>query len=281
MPAVCRPALVHASCLEAAQEKADNSAAPRSDHQGHHAIPMTEPNQPHDALFKKTFSVVEHAAAELRAVLPAALAARVDFSTLTLCPGSYIDEVLSGSQSDLLFSAQISGKPAFIYVLFEHQSTPDKLMPLRLLSYVVRILVRHTEETGSVDALPLPVVIPVVLHHGESGWSVASRLEDLFDRQLIAEAGIEELIPRLSFVLDDLSSVTDEELERRALGLVPTLTLWALRDVRNPVRLAESLWRWVGAMAELGRAPNGREALWTIFRYIAVVADRSAATSFS
>jgi hypothetical protein len=34
-------------------------------------------------------------------------------------------------------------------------------------------------------------------------------------------------------------------------------------------------------MAELGRAPNGREALWTIFRYIAVVADRSAATSFS
>ena len=32
---------------------------------------MTEPAQPHDALFKKTFSEIEHAAAELRAVLPA------------------------------------------------------------------------------------------------------------------------------------------------------------------------------------------------------------------
>jgi flagellar biosynthesis/type III secretory pathway protein FliH len=89
------------------------------------------------------------------------------------------------------------------------------------------------------------------------------------------------LIPRLSFVLDDLGKVTDEELERRALGLLPTLTLWAFRDVRNPARLARSLWRWVAAMTELGNAPNGREALWTILRYIAVVADRSVATSFS
>jgi predicted transposase/invertase (TIGR01784 family) len=243
---------------------------------------MSEPKQPHDALFKKTFSVVEHAAAELRAVLPAALTTRIEFPTLALCSGSYIDEALSGSQSDLLFSAQISGKSAFIYVLFEHQSSPDKLMPLRLLSYVVRILVRHTEQTNAgSDPLPLPVVIPVVLHHGESGWSVATRLEDLFDQQLIAETGIAELIPRLSFVLDDLGKVTDDELERRALGLLPTLTLWAFRDVRNPARLARSLWRWVAAMTELGNAPNGREALWTILRYIAVVADTSVATTFS
>src|SRR6187399_1970474 len=104
---------------------------------------MADTKQPHDALFKKTFSVVEHAAAELRAVLPAALVARTDFSTLALCPGSYIDENLAGSQSDLLFSVKVDGKPSLIYVLFEHQSSPDKLMPLRLLGYIVRILVRH------------------------------------------------------------------------------------------------------------------------------------------
>ena len=47
---------------------------------------MTEPKQHHDALFKKTFSEVEHGAAEFRAVLPPALVALSDFSTLTLCP---------------------------------------------------------------------------------------------------------------------------------------------------------------------------------------------------
>jgi hypothetical protein len=52
--------------------------------------PMTEPKQPHDALFKKTFSVPEHAAAEFRAVLPPKLIACADFSTLALCPGSYV-----------------------------------------------------------------------------------------------------------------------------------------------------------------------------------------------
>ncbi|WP_437756114.1 Rpn family recombination-promoting nuclease/putative transposase [Sorangium sp. So ce1389] len=39
---------------------------------------------PHDALFKATFSQPEHAAAALREVLPAAVAARIDFATLAL-----------------------------------------------------------------------------------------------------------------------------------------------------------------------------------------------------
>jgi predicted transposase/invertase (TIGR01784 family) len=239
---------------------------------------LTEPKQPHDALFKKTFSQVEHAAAEFRAVLPAQLVARTNFSTLTLCPGSYVDEVLSGSQSDLLFSVQVSQKPALLYVLFEHQSSPDKMMPLRLLRYIIRILERHVAEAETVgEALPLPVVVPVVLHHGEAGWSAATQLEDLFDSQLVEEAGLSKLIPRLTFVLDDLNQLSDDELERRAVGLVP-LTLWALRDARNRERLERSVGRWVGALAELFRAPNGREAFGTIFRYIALVADDSAAT---
>ena len=243
---------------------------------------LAEPKQPHDALFKKTFSEVEHAAAEFRAVLPAELVARTDFSTLALRPGSYIDEALSGSQSDLLFSVQIAAKPALLYVLFEHQSSVDKLMPLRLLRYVIRILERHLDEAKSAGtALPLPIVIPVVLHHGEAGWSGPARVEELFDTELVAEAGLSDLVPRLSFILDDLSHVTDDELERRALGLVPVLTLWALRDARNPTRLSMSLGRWAATMATLLQAPNGREALWTIFRYIALVADDTVVGTLS
>ncbi|WCQ96715.1 hypothetical protein NQZ70_09502 [Sorangium sp. Soce836] len=39
---------------------------------------------PHDALFKSTFSQPEHAAGALREALSAALAARIDFGSLTL-----------------------------------------------------------------------------------------------------------------------------------------------------------------------------------------------------
>jgi Putative transposase, YhgA-like len=183
-----------------------------------------EPTQAHDALFKKTFSQVAHAAGELRAVLPAALVERIDFSSLTLCSGSYLDEALRGSESDLLFSAKVSGKSAFLYLLFEHQSRPDPLMPLRILGYMLRILDVHVTSAESPSrALPLPLVVPVVLHHGEGGWSAARRLEDLFDGELVAEAGLHDFIPRLSFVLDDLSGQSDEALEARQLALEPLL----------------------------------------------------------
>jgi len=57
---------------------------------------------PHDALFKTTFGLPEHAAGELRAVLPAALSRHIDFSTLARRPGSFVDEALSERHSDLL-----------------------------------------------------------------------------------------------------------------------------------------------------------------------------------
>jgi hypothetical protein len=129
--------------------------------------------------------------------------------------------------------------------------------------------------------LPLPVVVPLVLHHSETGWTAARRLEELFHATLIGDPQILPLIPRLGFVLDDISQLSDEALEARALGLVPALTLWALRDARSPTRLVQSFNHWANAMAELVAAPNGSEALWTIFRYIALVADDSVSDTLS
>ena len=48
-------------------------------------------DNPHDALFQYVFSNPEHAAPALRTMLPAALAQKVDFSTLTLAPGHFVD----------------------------------------------------------------------------------------------------------------------------------------------------------------------------------------------
>jgi predicted transposase/invertase (TIGR01784 family) len=231
-------------------------------------------DNPHDALFRKTFSNPEHAAAELRAVLPPALLARMDLSTLQLASGSYVDAELSSSQSDLLFSVKIQGRPALLYVLFEHQSTVDGLMPFRILKYVVRILDRHIADHGAArGVLPLPVVIPVVLHHSATGWTAPTRMEALFDPELLAEPAILESVPRLGFVLDDISHLSDDDLAARALGLLPTLVLWALRDARRPRAARRSLARWTSVIQELEAVESGLEALLTIFRYLFQVAQ--------
>ena len=57
-------------------------------------------------------------------------------STLRRVEGSFVDEDLSRSESDLLYEVeQVSGEQSvWLYTLMEHQSTPDRWMRFRLLS---------------------------------------------------------------------------------------------------------------------------------------------------
>jgi predicted transposase YdaD len=227
---------------------------------------VEDAKQAHDALFKATFTDVARAAAELRAVLPEALVARIDFSTLQLVSGTFVDERLRGTQSDLLFEVAVAGKPGFIYLLFEHQSRSDPLMGLRLLSYVVHILERHV---SGGHGLPLPLVVPVVLHHGGTGWTAARCVEELFEPAL---AGVPELmpyLPRLSFIVDDLAKVSNANILARNLDDFAALVLWALRDSRGPQRLLTALKFWAAALGRLGQ--RDAAALEQIFRYLLLV----------
>jgi len=78
--------------------------------------------QPHDFLFKEIFSVPEHAASHLRSVLPAALVARIDWDSLALENTRLQVSGLDAKETDVLLSAQLAGKPALLYVVFEHQT---------------------------------------------------------------------------------------------------------------------------------------------------------------
>jgi predicted transposase/invertase (TIGR01784 family) len=86
------------------------------------------PPTPHDAVFRRVFGVPANAASQLRAVLPPGLTARLDLGRLAPAPGSFVDESLRWRHSDLLFTAPLDDRDAFIYVLIEHQSSDDPLM---------------------------------------------------------------------------------------------------------------------------------------------------------
>ncbi|WP_437575505.1 Rpn family recombination-promoting nuclease/putative transposase [Sorangium sp. So ce887] len=226
---------------------------------------------PHDALFKSTFSHPEHAAAALREGLPAALAARIDFASLALYAGSFIDEELTASHSDLLFSARLEQAPLFIYVLFEHQSATHPLMAFRLLKYMVRIwqgyLERHPKATR------LPAILPVVLHHSETGWTGAVAFQDLLDLPPGSMALMAEYLRHFRFVLDDISAETDEALRARAMTALGRVVLWCLRHARRPEELVARLSSWADVVREVRGAPGGRAALARVWRYILNIAD--------
>jgi hypothetical protein len=230
------------------------------------------PNNVHDALFKATFSQIEHAEGELKLLLPPKLVARIDFKSLTLCPGSFVDQELAERHTDLLFSANIAGRAAFVYVLFEHQSTVDPLMPFRLLRYMVRIWDGYVADHPS--ARLLPAILPVVLHHSETGWRAGVRFEDLLDVDGEMRAAIAEHVPRFRFLLDDLNRESDEALHTRAMSAFGRLVLWCLKHARASDELVKGLRGWADLLREVRTAPNGAAALATIWRYIFAVNER-------
>lgn len=220
----------------------------------------------HDAFVKAMFSRTEHAASLLRQILPPALAARIDFATLVLCAGSYVDEVLRERFSDLLFSVKIDGREAFVYVLLEHQSTVDDNMGFRLLRYEVRIWERWQADHPGV--MKLPVIVSAVLHHSETGWTGGTSFEEQLDADPATLAAAGPHVPRFRFILEDISHETDEALRARAMTALARLCLWCLRHAREPEVLVERLGAWVDLVREVRRAPDGVAAVVLIMRYI-------------
>ena len=226
-------------------------------------------SRPHDALFKAAFANRSRAAALLQACLPPPIAALVDWATLRLEPGSFIDEALAETHTDLLLSAEFGDAPGFIYVLFEHQSEPDPWMPLRMLEYIARIW--RTVPTQSGPA-PLSFVVPVVLSHGAGGWTAPRSLDAMLPSPPPAPE-LRELQPRLDLTVIDVSRWSNAEIRRRVDDTFARLVFWVLRDARSPRRLLTNLQHWANAFAEASAAPDGLRAVAVLVRYLWLVTE--------
>jgi predicted transposase YdaD len=226
-------------------------------------------SQPHDTIFKAAFEHPAHAAGLFRDLLPASLAGVIDWDTLTLEPGSFVDPSLSKSHSDLLFSAKLSGQKVLLYVLLEHQSRVDRRMTYRVLRYITRIWDRHLEQVGE----PLPLILAIVVSHAPEGWTAPVRLHDLISPAPASIDGVEPLVPGLEILVEDLAHLSNEDLHARALAAFPKLVLWALRDARDAAQLERNIGFWTATFAEALAAPSGIEAVAQIFRYFALVCE--------
>ena len=226
--------------------------------------------RPHDALFKSAFESSRDAADLLRELLPPRIAEAISWEHLSDSSGSFVDITLDDSHCDLLFSTRLrTGEPAFLYLLLEHQSTSDPAMPLRGLSYQVRIWERfRKDERGTW----LPPIIAAVISHAPGGWTTPRSLAEMFDPSVMAVPGVDALVPQFSLIIDDLAHRTDEELRQRSLAAFPKLALWLLRDAHDPLRMLHSFDGWAPTMLDVLRASNGADRFPTLVTYMYWVA---------
>ncbi len=173
---------------------------------------MADLPTPHDRLFRALLSDPERAYDFLRDHLPNDISGRLADTLPEIVEGSFVDEVLAGSQSDLLLKVRLAdGGDAFVYVLAEHKSTPDPGRPLQLASYMVRIWKRHAG-TSAAKLRVLSPIIPVVVYHGSADWTVAGSLREMID------ADVPELafVPGSGYILRSLRAMDVDALSRNA-----------------------------------------------------------------
>ncbi|HEY2516684.1 MAG TPA: Rpn family recombination-promoting nuclease/putative transposase [Polyangiaceae bacterium] len=222
---------------------------------------------PHDALFKAAFGQPDLAREELELVLPADIRAHLDLGTLSLCAGSFVDEDLQHTHSDLLFTVRMKGGgEGLVYVLLEHQSSSDGTMAFRCLRYVVRVWERWLRDHPG--AKTLPIVLPVVLHHGEGAWRGIPELAAMIEAPAELLAAARPFVPHFRFLLDDLAKLSPATLASRSLGALPRLVQLALWASRSFPRLRDAAPFMRAAMGTLVRDERTRALLMQLFVYV-------------
>jgi predicted transposase YdaD len=187
----------------------------------------------HDLLFKKTFSEPAQTASVLAALLPPELSASVDWASLRLEPGSFVEPGLHECLTDLLFRCRWGGMNAHLYVLFEHQSTQEPLMPLRLLEYQTRIWRRDAKLN---PAEPLIPILAVVLAQSNGSWKAPVWFSQHFALENLPAGKLPEGHIDFRYHLIDLTQFDYANLKFEPLA---TVVLRAMKWVREPdTRLA-------------------------------------------
>ena len=115
---------------------------------------------PHDRYMRSILTNPKAIEDFFRHYLPEKIKRLVDFSSIELQKESFIDDKLRLQIVDLLYKVKFEGKPGYLYVLMEHASSPDKLLPFRMLKYATSIMDHHLKQTGSKI---LPLVYPLIL----------------------------------------------------------------------------------------------------------------------
>ena len=199
--------------------------------------PESPLHQPHDKLVKSTFSDPDNARAFLQANLPSHLVRRIDWNSLSILSGSFIDPEFAATSSDLLFSVKIDGHLAFLFILFEHQNQEDPLIGVRLLTYMVRIWNDYLR--NNPGATKLPAILPLVLAQDNKPWKSSTRFADLIDIPEGAGADIKKHIPDFEFQLVELYRMPFDKILGTPMGI---LTLRALKAEKLRALLDDPVW---------------------------------------
>ena len=222
----------------------------------------------HDASYKLLFSHAEMVEDLLRGFVPHAWVQALDFSTLEKVNASYVTDDLRDRHDDVVWRVRFQEHWLYVYLLLEFQSTVDRFMAVRLLTYT-GLLYQDLIRSQSLHEARLPPVLPIVLYNGETRWTAAVELTELIEP---APAELQPYQPQQRYLLLDEGAYDDAPLAglrnlvaavfrlensrtpEDVLTVVTTLLDWLQGPQQTRLRRAFTVWIQRVILAE--RAPE-------------------------
>lgn len=232
-----------------------------------------ELHHPHDALVRAVLSDVAEAASFLQAHLSQALSQALDWLTLQRLEGSFVDENLRGSETDLLYEVEhVSAETSvWVYILLEHQSTTDRWMRFRLLKYCCRIWEMDLQATPAPNTLR--PIVPLVFYQGKRKWPHATEFANLFAESVRDWPGV----PHFSHELIDQSGVRVDEVQGNIKAqIMQLLMLAAYHPVEGWMERVAALWASLSSLP----SSSGINYVRLFVFYILATQEEASARSF-
>ncbi len=218
---------------------------------------------PHDKFFKLSMQEIKIAKDFFKHHVPEYVQKQMDFNSLHLEPESFIDQEQQAHFSDVLYSIMIDKKPGFLFILAEHQSKAEKLMPFRVLQYMCLIWNKHLkkQEKQKEKKGYLPIIYPLIFYHGrQAPYPYSCDLLDCFLDKVLAEKILHGPVQ-----LIDVTQISDAALKKHGTAALFELMQKHIYE-RNMGEFLQELLQG-GLIQLVSRETNG-EYLGHVIKYV-------------
>jgi predicted transposase/invertase (TIGR01784 family) len=168
-----------------------------------------ELSQPHDATFKKLFGEREIAKDVIEKNLPKEVLDELDMESLERLDGSFINEKLKETFSDIIYGVKLNNRDAYIALLMEHKSYTDKLAIFQVAGYILDVW-RKTIEDGKKE---LPVVIPLLVYHGKARWNYKKDIREMIPGFNTLPEYLQQMLPVLRHDFINITEHNEEDIK--------------------------------------------------------------------
>lgn len=194
----------------------------------------------HDHFFRESMQYIEIGYGIAKIALSLSILNCIDWDTLEIAKGDWIDKKLKEHRSDVLYHAKLLGNGQVVNFLFEHKSNADKRTHKKLLRYILESWDLQEQQEPSIELLP--VVISIIVYHGNSPWKIANSIKPLI--AIIKEA--EDFVPDFRTIVLDLSildpdRIADSRLKMFLLAIKYSRTSDVLRVLSQIIQISEKI----------------------------------------